>query len=202
MLLIVEDGTMPEGANSYVGLDEAEAYLSARGLWDVTPSVDDGAGGQIPDAATVDKKTTVLIRAADALNILKWRGELPDWQRLLAWPRIRVLLPGSCTQFLPEGTIPPVVPRAQMELAALLYAGTSDPLAPVKYNGRITAVSESEKEGDLDVIGGDSKSYSLTFAGGVSAEAYLPSVYGLLAPWLAEIPGKSGGLSVGRMLRG
>lgn len=36
MPLIVEDGTMPDGANSYVSLDTADAYLVPRGLWPET----------------------------------------------------------------------------------------------------------------------------------------------------------------------
>ena len=36
-MLIVEDGSCPEGANSYVSLEDADAYLVPRGLWPVTP---------------------------------------------------------------------------------------------------------------------------------------------------------------------
>ena len=39
-MLIIEDGTMPEGANSYVSLEDADTYLVMRGLWDTTPEAE------------------------------------------------------------------------------------------------------------------------------------------------------------------
>lgn len=197
-MLIVEDGTMPEGANTYASLANVDAYLVQRGLWEATP---DDAGDSV-----IAKKEAAIIRAFDALNTLNWVGDVPDWQRVTAWPRENVPIPGVEPKpgeeptFLPADTIPRAVVQAQMELAGLIYGGLN-PLAPVERGGKIVSMSESSKEGDLDVIGGDSKSYSVTYAESAPVETYLPAVYGILGPYLREIPGKSG-MICGRVVMG
>lgn len=197
-MLIVEDGTMPEGANTYVSLELADAYLVPRGLWETTP---DDAGNSV-----IAKKEAAIIRAFDALNTLNWVGDVPDWQRVTAWPRENVPMPGVKPKpgeeptFLPADMVPRAVVQAQMELAGLIYGGLN-PLAPVERGGKIVSMSESSKEGDVDVIGGDSKSYSVTYAESAPVETYLPAVYGILGPYLREIPGKSG-MICGRVAMG
>lgn len=197
-MLIVEDGTMPEGANTYVSLADVDAYLVPRGLWETTP---DDAGDSV-----IAKKEAAIIRAFDAMNTLNWVGDVPDWQRVTAWPRQNVPMPGVKTKpgeeptFLPADMVPRAVVQAQMELAGLIYGGLN-PLAPVERGGKVVSMSESSKEGDLDVIGGDSKSYSVTYAESAPMETYLPAVYGILGPYLREIPGKSG-MICGRVVMG
>lgn len=197
-MLIVEDGTMPEGANTYVSLELADAYLVPRGLWEATP---DDAGDSV-----IAKKEAAIIRAFDALNTLNWVGDVPDWQRVTAWPRENVPMPGVMPKpgeeptFLPADMVPRAVVQAQMELAGLIYGGLN-PLAPVERGGKIVSMSESSKEGDVDVIGGDSKSYSVTYAESAPVETYFPAVYGILGPYLREIPGKSG-MICGRVAMG
>lgn len=197
-MLIVEDGTMPEGANTYVSLADVDAYLVPRGLWETTP---DDAGDSV-----IAKKEAAIIRAFDAMNTLNWAGDVPDWQRVTAWPRQNVPMPGVKPKpgeepiFLPADMVPRAVVQAQMELAGLIYGGLN-PLAPVERGGKVVSMSESSKEGDLDVIGGDSKSYSVTYAESAPVETYLPAVYGILGPYLLEIPGKSG-MICGRVVMG
>lgn len=197
-MLIVEDGTMPEGANTYASLADVDAYLVPRGLWEATP---DEAGDGI-----IAKKEAAVIRAFDAMNTLNWAGDAPDWQRVTAWPRQNVPMPGVKPKpgeeptFLPADMVPRAVVQAQMELAGLIYGGLN-PLAPVERGGKVVSMSESSKEGDLDVIGGDSKSYSVTYAESAPVETYLPAVYGILGPYLREIPGKSG-MICGRVAMG
>lgn len=197
-MLIVEDGTMPEGANTYVSLTDVDAYLVPRGLWETTP---DDAGDSV-----IAKKEAAIIRAFDAMNTLNWAGDVPDWQRVTAWPRQNVPMPGVKPKpgeeptFLPADMVPRAVVQAQMELAGLIYGGLN-PLAPVERGGKVVSMSESSKEGDLDVIGGDSKSYSVTYAESAPVETYLPAVYGILGPYLREIPGKSG-MICGRVAMG
>lgn len=197
-MLIVEDGTMPEGANTYVSLADVDAYLVPRGLWETTP---DDAGDSV-----IAKKEAAIIRAFDAMNTLNWAGDVPDWQRVTAWPRQNVPMPGVKPKpgeeptFLPADMVPRAVVQAQMELAGLIYGGLN-PLAPVERGGKIVSMSESSKEGDVDVIGGDSKSYSVTYAESAPVETYLPAVYGILGPYLREIPGKSG-MICGRVAMG
>lgn len=191
-MLIVEDGTMPEGANTYVSLADVDAYLVSRGLWETTP---DDAGDSV-----IAKKEAAIIRAFDALNTLNWVGDVPDWQRVTAWPRQNVPMPGEEPTFLPADMVPRAVVQAQMELAGLIYGGLN-PLAPVERGGKVVSMSESSKEGDVDVIGGDSKSYSVTYAESAPVETYLPAVYGILGPYLREIPGKPG-MICGRVVMG
>lgn len=197
-MLIVEDGTMPEGANTYVSLADVDAYLVPRGLWETTP---DDAGDSV-----IAKKEAAIIRAFDAMNTLNWAGDVPDWQRVTAWPRQNVPMPGVKPKpgeeptFLPADMVPRAVVQAQMELAGLIYGGLN-PLAPVERGGKVVSMSKSSKEGDLDVIGGDSKSYSVTYAESAPVETYLPAVYGILGPYLREIPGKSG-MICGRVAMG
>lgn len=197
-MLIVEDGTMPEGANTYVSLADVDAYLVPRGLWETTQ---DDAGDSV-----IAKKEAAIIRAFDAMNTLNWAGDVPDWQRVTAWPRQNVPMPGVKPKpgeeptFLPADMVPRAVVQAQMELAGLIYGGLN-PLAPVERGGKVVSMSESSKEGDLDVIGGDSKSYSVTYAESAPVETYLPAVYGILGPYLREIPGKSG-MICGRVAMG
>lgn len=197
-MLIVEDGTMPEGANTYVSLADVDAYLVPRGLWETTP---DDAGDSV-----IAKKEAAIIRAFDAMNTLNWAGDVPDWQRVTAWPRQNVPMPGVKPKpgeeptFLPADMVPRAVVQAQMELAGLIYGGLN-PLAPVERGGKVVSMSESSKEGDVDVIGGDSKSYSVTYAESAPVETYLPAVYGILGPYLREIPGKSG-MICGRVAMG
>lgn len=197
-MLIVEDGTMPEGANTYVSLADVDAYLVPRGLWETTP---DDAGDSV-----IAKKEAAIIRAFDAMNTLNWAGDVPDWQRVTAWPRQNVPMPGVKSKpgeeptFLPADMVPRAVVQAQMELAGLIYGGLN-PLAPVERGGKIVSMSESSQEGSLDVIGGDSRSYSVTFSESAPVETYFPAVYGILGPYLREIPGKSG-MICGRVAMG
>ena len=131
-MLIIEDGTMPEGANSYVSLEDADTYLVMRGLWDTTPE----AEGE----SILSKKETAIIRAFDALNTLDWVGDVPDWQRVTAWPRENVPMPGAKPNpgekpsFLPADIVPRAVVQAQMELAGLIYGGLKTP-GPVGRGG-------------------------------------------------------------------
>lgn len=206
-LVIVEDGTGIRDANAYADLSVADAYLVARGLWTATPTVtteatDDKPPTSGPDASVVAAKEAAIIRAADALAILRWKGEARFPLSLMAWPRVGVEVNGV---EVPIDAVPPAVVRANIELAGLLYNGTADPLAPVERGGKIISKSESYAEGNVDVIGGDSKSYSVTYSEAAPVETYLPAVYGILRPYLRAIPGQSGsvvGSVVGRVVRG
>lgn len=207
MTLIIEDGTCPEGANTYISLEAADAYLVPRGLWPATPvAVDTETGTETPDAEMVTAKEAALIRAFDALNgPPDWKGCKVDWQRVPAWPRLQVPIPGTAQemcQYIPSDMVPTAVKRAQMELAALIYNGR-DVLAPVERGGAVAAESHSTTEGGVSVIGGDSESHSYTYAEDAPAETYLPSVYPLIADFLISVPGvKNSGFSVVTIARG
>ena len=201
-IIVIEDGSCPEGSNSYISIADADAYLVPRGLWPVTPDVPGENEGDpaVPDPVMVAAKESALLRACDYLNTLQWRGQPVDWQRTMTWPRVGVPQPGgSKGAVLPDNVVPKAVAQAQIELAALVYNGTN-PLAPVERGGKVIAESHSTTEGSIDVIGGDSKSDSYTYADGAPIETYFPAVSGLVAAFLSVVPGKSGAriVEVGR----
>ena len=210
-MLTVEDGSCPAGANSYVSLEEADAYLVPRGLWPVTaveatPDGEAGEGEEQPDTVMLPAKEAALMRAFDYLNgPLDWKGFKVSWEREPAWPRLNVPVPNTdpaMCGYIPAEVVPGAVKRAQMELAALLYAG-KDMLAPVERGWAIVAESYSRTEGGVDVIGGDSESRSCTYADNAPTEDRLPSVYPLLKPFLNSVPGEErGGLVCVKVLRG
>ncbi len=187
LTLIVEDGTLPEGANCYAGLAEADAWLVPRGLWPPTPVlVDAETGEEKPDAVMVAAKTAALLRGADWLNVLpggRWKGKPVEEGRVMAWPRLTA--PGVVSGVVPAG-----VKIANMEIAALFYGG-SNPLAPVEHGGAVRSLSDSESEtvGPLT----ESASRSVTYAADAPAETLYPAVAGLLAPYLDVVPGRRGG---------
>src|SRR5258706_465381 len=81
MTIIVEDGTHPAGANSYISVADADSYHSTRGnsTWtEASTSPDQG-------------KTAALIRATKAIDS-RYRGRFPGFRtngryQSLDWPR-------------------------------------------------------------------------------------------------------------------
>ena len=83
MSLIVEDGTGLATSNSYVTVDEANTYFTARGntVW--------------ADVATTDLKQGALIRATDYIETrwgqrFKGAFEFPETPQALSFPRINL----------------------------------------------------------------------------------------------------------------
>lgn len=184
MSLIVEDGTMPPGANSYASVEDADAYLVPRGVsgW---PSPSD------PPDPNLAAKEAALIRASDWLNTLLWKGERIDPLWTMAWPRAGVPLSkrdiNGVMQFVPHNVVPVAVQRACIELAALIFAG-ENPLEPVERGGRVA----SETVGPI----------STSYFNDAPSQTLYPAVSGLIGAFLSEIPGKesklSGCVQVGR----
>ena len=183
MALIVESGACEANSNTFISLADANTYATDRGLW--------------TSATTDDAKTVALLRAADYMNTLQWKGVAVTWDRVMAWPRESVPQPGGAKDIygnpvlLANNVVPKAIPQAQTELAALIVAGTN-PLAPAERGGRVVAETHTTKAGDIDVIGGDSQSDSYTYADGAPVETYFPAVVGLLRPYLSVVPGSSG----------
>lgn len=102
MALIIEDGTGVTGANSYIDVETARAYASARGL-------------SLPVAdAEVER---LLIKAMDFIE--SFRGEFQGLKtsidQALQWPRTGASLDGYD---LATDAIPTVLASAQAQLAA------------------------------------------------------------------------------------
>lgn len=175
MALIVEDGTMPEGANSYASVEDGDAYLVPRGISDWPAPVQ---GSDLEPDPNLPAKEAALIRASDYLNSLQWLGSRQVWDWPMAWPRANVPLPGmphGC-EFVPGDSVPQAVKRACIELAAL-FMGGEDPLAPVERGGRVA----SETVGPL----------STTYFEDAASETLYPAVSGLAGMFLAKIPGQA-----------
>lgn len=172
--LTVEDGTMPEGANTYADMDFVNAYLASRGV----------AGWAEADA---DSRAAALIRAADVLNSYYWKGETAEPGRVMTWPRKGMCYAGGVG--VPENSVPVQVQNAQCEIAGAVIAGDTDPLAQVDTaKGAVT----SEK---VDVIG---VSYTDPSTNSYSGKTGYPAVDGLLRPFLGGMGGGFGIVELGR----
>lgn len=107
MALIVEDGSIVSGANSYVTVAEIEAYAGLRGI-------------VYPDPTKIEM---YAIQAMDYLETLAYKGVQvdPDTQPL-QWPRNHVYING---RVLPNNKIPVGIKNAQMQLCIYLVQGIS-----------------------------------------------------------------------------
>ena len=113
MTLIIEDGSTPVGANSYVSLDDARSYGTARGV-------------ELPAINTALKAQ--ILQAMDYLESFSRRfvGDLADRDQPLAWPRDNVVIENwSWT----STEIPRQVLNAQLALIVEIHSG-EDPYNP------------------------------------------------------------------------
>ena len=111
MALIVEDGTLVSGANSYVSLADAQKYLDDRG-----------------DTTVITEG--LLLRAADYINSfrLRFRGfKQTPLTSSMQWPRAYAVIDDY---LIPPSVIPDVIPSAQIE-TAIEFANQRDPYATI-----------------------------------------------------------------------
>jgi hypothetical protein len=106
MALIVEDGTIIAGANSYVSRTDIIGYASARGII----------------LADDDATDVLAIKAMDYLALFddQWKGSRVTPEQDLAWPRKNART--SAGTLSPE-MIPTALVRAQCELCLIANAG-------------------------------------------------------------------------------
>jgi hypothetical protein len=128
--LTVEDGSLPDAANSYVSVSDTRAFAAARGI-------------TLP-ALTGDVEV-LLTKALDYIEALRaeFQGSKLSAAQSLQWPRSGVSVDG-----FPVATneIPDVLPKAQAQLACDVYAlGTLTPIG----DGRV--VVEERVEGAVDI---------------------------------------------------
>lgn len=119
MALVIEDGSIVSGANSYATVAEAREYASLRG---VTLSATD---------ATVE---TLLIKAMDYLETFadRYKGEIVDEEQSLSWPRYYATYRGY---EISGDAIPDAIKRAQMQAAIELHNGVD--LLPTETGARV-----------------------------------------------------------------
>jgi len=174
--ITVEDGTVKTGANSYISLADWKLWADARGY--------------SYSASSDEQIKAALVRAADYLNDLPWKGFKVDRPDPMAWPRYGDEGPGNYINAIRypmtywtgvldrEGywvgiaEIPKEVIRAQCEAAWVILSGTE--LEPILERGGMIA-SESV-----------SGAVSVSYMPGASAESrFIPiekRLWGLLKP--------------------
>lgn len=166
MALIVEDGTIIAGANSYVSRVDILAYSLARGII-------------LPD----DDSTDVLaIKAMDYLSLFddRWKGTpTAPGEQSLAWPRTRVKT-SPFIGTLADDIIPVGLIKAQCELVLIANAGNV--LLPT--TSAETAFVKREK---VDVIETEySEAVAIKLLGQLPQ---MPLIDALLAPLLNTVGG-------------
>lgn len=175
MPIIVEDGTIVPGANSYGTREGATEYLVARGHveW---PTL------------TEEQQDALLIRAGDVLNSYGLKGSPVDPFHTMTMPRIGLeVAPGVG---VPQTVIPSQFVRAQYEIAGAMASSQEDPLEKVDRSaGAITSVS---------VAGAVSVGYSAPDANQYSGATGFPAVDALLAPFLSNQGGSFFAVEIGR----
>lgn len=125
MALVVEDGTLVSGADSYVTLAEFKAWADKRG---VTYGTDEAVTQQI-------------YRAMDYIESLNFIGEKSDENQALQWPRDQVVIDGY---YIDSDEMP-------SELKVAVYESIK---AEIDGDSRMTASDRrtiSEKVGELQV---------------------------------------------------
>ena len=110
MALIVEDGSIVTGANTYVSEAQFTAWLTARGM------------------AIPSDPAAILLRAMDYLETLPFVGYKRTREQPLQWPRTGVVIDGFVYA---ENEIPTDLQLAQMFTAAAISDGV-DPMGIVE----------------------------------------------------------------------
>lgn len=108
MALVIEDGTVVTGANSYIDIPEAKAFAAARG-------VDLGN-----DDVVTEQRLLIAMDYLESLNYKGVRTE-PD-EQLLSWPRTGVTFDGRT---FGDRVIPNQLKSAQAQLAIEQFNGVS-----------------------------------------------------------------------------
>lgn len=143
-------------ANSYVTVQEADAYFATRTHADAWTG------------ATSDLKERALITAVYRLDQESWAGRRASQNQALAWPRYGA--EDADGYAVPSDSIPTDIKRAQMEMA-LVQLGRSDPLAATGLEG-----FERLKVGPIDI----------ETRRGSSTDDLPPHVNRFAAPYLAS----------------
>lgn len=124
MAIIVEDGSIVTGANSYVTTAELTNYGTARGVTLATDA------------------EQLLIKAMDYIEALNYKGIKQLMTQPLQWPRVYVVIDGY---YLNANTIPQQLKNGLMECAIAIDQNT-DPLrnAPILVSREKVDVIEVE----------------------------------------------------------
>lgn len=167
MALVVEDGTIVTGANSYNDLPALKEYALVRG-------VELGA-----DDALIEQRAH---QAIDYLESLTYKGSLvePDDQALL-FPRSGIYLDG---RYLASDTIPRNIKSAQAQLVVELTNGV---IIWTSTSSGTAGVEQVVKKEKVDVIETEYMTpVEQGVTGGSVGVAEMPAVYALLRKFLVS----------------
>lgn len=150
MALIIEDGTIVTGADSFATAAELVTYAANYGI-------------TIP--ATTPEQEVLLRRAALQMSALSWKGQIVSASQSLSWPRRDVYIgagsgliwnrPSTIVNdyLVPQNAIPGQIKMGQMALCGEIHA---DDLVPAETKqGPI----KSETVGPLSTSYGEAKSW-------------------------------------------
>ncbi len=124
MAIVVEDGTVVTGANSYVTAAELSAYAAARSV------------------TLVSGAETLLIQAMDYIESLSFIGIKWTKDQPLSWPRVDVWIDGY---YQDVEDIPVQLKNGQMAVALAIDAGNG-PLIDLPRGVKRERVGELEVE--------------------------------------------------------
>jgi hypothetical protein len=163
MTLIIENGTIVAGANSFATAAELATYAADYGL-------------TVPDDS--DELERLLRRAALQMAALSWKGSLVEYDQPLAWPRVGVTVGTSAGMVygnrrrefeesgdVPSNVIPAAIKMGQMALAAEIHA---DDLVPAETKQGAVV---SETVGPISVTYGAAQSWVTRPAAGKQSYA-------------------------------
>lgn len=123
MALVVEDGTIVSGANTYASHTELAAYAALRG---VTLTSDQ------------DEREQLLVKAMDWLDQFanRWKGNRTDDDQELEWPRYGVILYDG-GPYLDQNTIPAELKNLQMTVALAAISVDLLPTHDITRKGQV-----------------------------------------------------------------
>lgn len=117
-MLIIEDGSIVAGAESFATAAELVTYAASFGK-------------VIPE--TQGEQESLLRRAALQMSAMQWKGRILQFDQPLDWPRYGVLRDGY---EIASNSIPPQIKAGQMALATEIHADDLDP--PELRKGAVT----------------------------------------------------------------
>ena len=142
MAIIVENGSVVAGANSYITLDEYRTWANARGFTS-------------QDSDTILER--YVLRAMDFLERQNFIGNKANENQPLQWPRTEALIDGY---YADATEIPPDVKRS-------LYEATKSEIDGISELANLERRTIREKIGDIEVQY-DSSSESRTISPALS----------------------------------
>jgi len=149
LTLVVEDGSSKSDSNTYISLEDANAYMEGR------------IGTSTWDSASQSDQEAALVQSARILDrYVEWVGVVTDETQAMEWPRQYVPDPRYKTvnalnfyvtagdYFLPKDAIPQQVKDAQCELALVLLSQDTQAIADMAGYSQVSVEGAVEVQAD------------------------------------------------------